>query len=379
MPRLMEKVMKDDKYLRKNYQKNVDDWQLLLLHPHFPKDVKAIRSRWELPIPVQDIRDPIEIFLKAYDILFSQRIPRLSYDLLRLISPDMHSYLDSRRIEELIKLQNETDVQDDMPQEVQEMFYDSEGRRKLRDLDWTSPAHVSLVANNIAMVYGARISALLTMDLPLNLKVSDTLTVTREDILAVYLSGAISHFLDVEFLTDINSLVRKTKPGRSWYYPLLYYILTGRDSCEDGLIPVRNIIVRENAEGDFIFEGILKATKRELLETRKHIQGLKGKRSEYSRLYHNQKRDLEILSLSEQKAEDRITARELEKDYEDEYDIAAERYAETLYVDDVIIADKVLGESLPDPKTSKRQRQQVVAKARSRLKKRIEEMYSPSP
>ena len=116
MPRLTEKVMKDDKYLRKNYQKNVDDWQLLLLHPHFLKDVKAIRNRWELAIPVQDIRDPIEIFLKTYDILFLQRIPRLSYDLLRLISPDMHSYLDSRRIEELIKLQNETDVQDDTPQ-----------------------------------------------------------------------------------------------------------------------------------------------------------------------------------------------------------------------------------------------------------------------
>lgn len=375
---MMKKVKKNDKHLKKTYQKNIDDWQLLSLHQHFAKDVRAIRSRWGLPIPVEHIPDPRERLSKAYDTFLSERMPLMSYDVLRQISPEMHSYLDSRRIEELIKLQNETDVEDNVPEEVWRIFHDAEGRRKLRDLDWASPTHMFLLADEIALVFLRHISEMPLADLPAAPKVTETLTITPKDPFAVCLAGGISHYLHAGFLADIDSVARKIKPERPWFYPLLYYVLTGRDPREAGLIPACNIIVRKTAEGNFIFEETLETSKEDRLAARKHTQSLKGKRSKQSRVRAKQNRDLKIRALSERTTEDRIKDKEIEKNFEEELEIATERHLETLYISDDVIAEDVFGKRRVSRKTARRRRQ-VISKARSRLNKRIDEMYRPSP
>lgn len=374
----MEKMMKDDKHSSKTYQKNIDDWKLLLLNKHFAEDVRVILSGYDLPILVDHIRDPSERFLKAYDILVSERLPRASYDALKLMFPEMDSYLDSRRIEELIKLQKEAAVECDVPEEAQRVPDHAEGRMKLSDVDWTLPIQASLMTNNMALVGLALTFPKIQANLPPTFKVSERWTVTRKDFLVVYLASNIFQFLHTRFVARIGSLARKTKPGRRWFYPLLYYVLTGRDPCEDGFILRYNIIISKNAEGNFIFEETPETRKRGVLEARKDTQRLKGKRSKHNRLRPKQNRDLKIHALSERKKDDRIKYKEIEEDFERDDDIAAERHLETLCIDDDVIAREIFGKRRSSRKTAKRQRQKI-PKARSRLNKLIEEMYPSSP
>ncbi len=378
MPRLMEKMMKDDKHSSKTYQKNIDDWKLLLLNKHFAEDVRVILSGYDLPIRVDHIRDPGERFLKAYDILVSERLPRASYDALKLMLPEMGSYLDSQRIEELIKLQKEAAVERDVPEEVPQIPDHAEGRWKLSDIDWNSPIQHSLMVNNMALVGLALIFPKILANLPPTFKVSERWTVARKDFFVLYLASNIFQFLHARFIARIDSLARKTEPGRRWFYPLLYYVLTGRDPCEDGFILRYNIIISKNAEGNFIFEETPETRNRDLLEARKDTQRLKGKRSKHNRLHPKQNRDLKIRVLTEQKPEDKMKAKEIDKNYEDENKIVTEFHPETMYINDQVIGEDVLGEPWSLGTTAERQRQ-VVSQARSRLKKRIEEMYPSFP
>lgn len=375
---LVKEMTKNDDFLWKTHRKNIDYWKRLSLNKEFLKHVRLLHAKWGLPILTDDVGDPIEKLFKAYDILYREKFSRLSFMLLQRDSSGVFSYLDDQRIEMLVGLQKSGDPQADMPKDIWEAFHGSQGRRKFKALDFTSPTDMELVAGHITLIVYQQVLKLLAVNFPPTFQVNETATIIRNDFFALYLSVGVCFFLQAQFVSDIDDLVRKSGLDRHWFHAFSYYVITGGNPVNARLVPFRNLIVRRNPKGNPIWEETSKTVNLDLLTARSQIRTPSTKKKGHNCPKPNQDRDLRIVELSEQKKDSLAKHKEIESKFWEEGGIRTEDHPEKLCESDDDISSQLFGLDIPDLDDARR-RTDAIKQARSRIMKDIDqETYNSS-
>ena len=356
--------MKNVDYVKKTHQKNLDEIQLRLHNDDFLKDAKRIRDFYGLPILVTGTNDPLEILDKAINVFLQETTVILSYLAMKGAHPEIYSNLDNPRIALLMKLQERQFGRRRATKldEAASTYFDL--TQGFQGLDSTSPDLALLQARILACFIQSQGILQMFANLPSRIQVSNEIVITPRDLEAMCQSCVVRWIVYSEFLKDIHGLVASWGFGKEWFYPICSYIMTDLNPVTTGFVPPLNVVYRWSPDGNLILEETCGTVSRDVTAALglRRTPGMKSKRHNYPR--KNQKEDLEILELSEQKQEARKTARKYGNDADD-YDHDEERFA---YDGD--IASKVFRSDSVNPTTARRETNRI-RKRRERIKQQI--------